>query len=825
MSNLTQIGSGGVERPDVTLREDLAAIQQTANTAKQTADNTASLLETRVPIGRTINSKPMDRDLVFTPEDLGTYSQSTIDQKIDAVRAGGYNPVRINGKLLDRDVILVPSDLNAYTAAEVNEHLAGYVPATRTINGIPLTGDITLDLSGNSYSKTEIDNKLLTKVSTSTTINGKPLTGNVSLSAADVGSVDGSTVVLKSFTLNNHALSGGSLTLTAADIPGVVSAAYVDGKVAGFIPYANQYGLAIAPDKLTKSSIGAIVNGSGFFEYENGSEDNGSGVITTTSVSDRPTGSNSGRIIALSNRPTVDSNGNITTPARQDLLAFPDDLDGLMFKKSGQAWTELGVLQVDPGLKGDIPFANLNGSKKFSAERLAKSLRIIDTQNDLAAEQANPVSFATIFNTWSRVGMVNAPSGVDETQQWTVNQTNGQIQCTMNTSGPTGFVSPNRYDKYTLEVQIASTDVDDDGIGIILASTYKDGVNHVLAATRSVGGWPNIWEVALYQIQAESFTKTVLTSLNLPLKWGNGAYGATRTDSGYVENNGIGWNTFPTGVKILAVRNSSSITLQTTDLGSATYVTGANLTVDLTTIENGLFLAPAQYGMLAYSQAAATFTTIQLTVDDNHLYDVRNGDIWEYSTSWTKIAGSAYDHLKEGRQYYNPYTKKTFFAESGTRIVPMSLGVNDAVIKNSDGLIDKPVILKNNVALRVEATPGSGTTRDVVSMTPAGVLTIGSSGAHTTIYSGDAPTVKIGSVESKIVTESSVPTGDNLGAMTFAKCSSVVAFGANVSGANLKPAAIGTGGVVAGTATLTGTWKCLGEISAVDQATLFMKTA
>lgn len=758
MSTLTQVGSGGVLRPDVTLKEDLTQIETTANTAKKTADDTAAFLVTRVPWGRTINNIPMDADIILTPEILGVYSREEMDAKLEAIESGGYNPVKVNGHLLNQDVILTPSDLGTYTGEEINTAINGRVPVTRTINGKLLSANITLSPGDvGAYSIAQIDTKLATYVPTSRTINGKPLSSDITLSAADFDGYTKSQIdTMLSAKANSMVSINGydlraSFNLTATDVGALPASAAVPRTF-------KINGVAMTGDSMTVSS--------------------GISEVQLYSI-----------------------------------------LDNYVIKT--------GATTVVAGFRGDIPFASEDGSTDFIAERLAKPARIVDTANDLTAEQANPVSFSTIFNSWDRVGMTNA-AGVDETQQWSFNTSTNKIQCMMNTTGPTGFVTPSRYDKYTLEVQIASTSSDDDGIGVILASTYKDGLNYVLAATRTVGGWENIWEVALYKIQASSFTKTVITALNLPLKWGNGAYSATRAGSGYLENTGTGWATFPAGVKILAVRNGSSISLQTTDLGGTTYVSGANITVDLSTIENGVFLAPAPYGVMAFSQPDATFTTIQLTIDDNRLYDVRNGDIWEYNvstTTWGKTTGSAYDYLKEGRLYYNPYTKKEFFAETKTRIVPINLGVNDVITKNSDGLVDKPVVLKNNVALRVEATPGSGTTRDAVSMTPAGVLTFGSSSAHTTIYSSDAPTVKVGSVESKIVTESSMPSGDNLGAMTFAKCSLVVAFGATVSGANLTPAAIGAGGVVAGTATLTGTWKCLGEISAADQATLFMKTA
>ncbi|AUR80925.1 tail fiber protein [Vibrio phage Aphrodite1] len=137
----------------------------------------------------------------------------------------------------------------------ISDALAKLVPQTRTINGMPLTKDITIDVNDNdSYSRTETDNLLnkkfdKTSVSQSTgtssvavmsqkvttdelnkrvpntrKVNGKPLSSDVSLSPGDVGAYTKTQVndlvngrVPNGRTVNGKALSS-NISLSAADV-------------------------------------------------------------------------------------------------------------------------------------------------------------------------------------------------------------------------------------------------------------------------------------------------------------------------------------------------------------------------------------------------------------------------------------------------------------------------------------------------------------------------------------------------------------------------------------------------------------------------------
>lgn len=366
LSNLTQVGSGGVIRPDVTLKEDLVAVEQTANTAKTTADDTAEMLETRVPEGRTINNRPLDNDLTFTPEDLNTYSRADIDAKIAAIVAGGYNPVRVNGYLLDKDIILTPADLGTFTAQEITNMVEARVPQTRTINGKPMDADIVITPDElDTYSQSEIDGKFNGTIPSSRTINGHDLTQDLVLTAGDVdayskGEVDSalSGKASATLTINGYEL-GQNFNLTAADVGAYPRAEAVprtfkingqemtgneiivsgDGVSIDTIMTILRNYVSTAPTIVSEGAIEALTSGSGFYRYEEDTDENG-----TTNMDNRPPGSTSGDMAVFG----VDTGTPEAPVFTYKIIAMPDDVDGVWFRKENGTWIKL-VTNADLG--------------------------------------------------------------------------------------------------------------------------------------------------------------------------------------------------------------------------------------------------------------------------------------------------------------------------------------------------------------------------------------------------------------------------------------------------------------------------------------------
>lgn len=343
LSNLTQVSPGSVERPDVALKEDLDAIAKVASDASAQAKETADFLETRVPEGRTINDRPLNEDIHLSAEDLDTYTRQTIDDKINAVASSGYNPVHVNGKLLDRDIILAAGDVGAYSAEEVDTKFDGLIPASRTVNGHALTDDVTL-VAGDvdAYTKSETDSLFTGLVPATRTINGVPLDADVTLLPADLGVLAEADAVPRTFTINGEPMTGDGIQIAGGD---GYSRTEVDEKLNQYLPVQNNFGLGITPQVITAGKLAESAQGSGFFAYAEGDDLDADGNPIKTNMEDRPAGSTSGKIMVMA----TGGDTNVVSA-----LAFPDDVNGVFFRKGAGKWEAVG------GASGSLPLPNVH---------------------------------------------------------------------------------------------------------------------------------------------------------------------------------------------------------------------------------------------------------------------------------------------------------------------------------------------------------------------------------------------------------------------------------------------------------------------------------
>ncbi|WP_426575313.1 tail fiber domain-containing protein (plasmid) [Xenorhabdus stockiae] len=219
-----------------------------ANDALTAANNANTNANGRVPSGRKVNGKPLSGDIALNSADVGAYSKGETDKHVNGAKAlanaaqtaannannnaNGRVPSgrTVNGKPLSGDIALNSADVGAYSKGETDKHVNdakalanaaqtaannantnanGRVPSGRTVNGKPLSGDITLNAADvGAYSKGETDkhvngakalaNAAQTAANNANTnangrvpsgrkVNGKPLSGDIVLNFADVG--------------------------------------------------------------------------------------------------------------------------------------------------------------------------------------------------------------------------------------------------------------------------------------------------------------------------------------------------------------------------------------------------------------------------------------------------------------------------------------------------------------------------------------------------------------------------------------------------------------------------------------------------------------
>lgn len=328
----------------------------------------------------------------------------------------------------------------------------------------------------------------------------------------------------------------------------------------------------------------------------------------------------------------------------------------------------LGYLPAILGnnLEGDTLFCNEDGSQDYSGDRVLKVARVVDNDTELANEKALIDGFGTIFNTWQRFSHLNNdgfPALPAELNGWQYVSSTDSILSTINSVSYIGFVSPERYTKYSLEVNFNSTNGDDDSIGIVLAYTVQNGKQYTLSALRSLGGEGSTWILIYNKSQTNA---EIIVNKSNTIKWGNGGSGMTAVEAGYITNTaGLGWNTFPSGTNVKITREGDQFTLITTELNSSAYVPASEITINLNDYPELLkFKGACSVGYSCASQASSTFKNISFSGDQNIIYDIRDNSVWVWNgSSWVLSDKKMGDYISQGRLLSNQRTKQLFFMQ------------------------------------------------------------------------------------------------------------------------------------------------------------------
>ena len=283
----------------------------------------------------------------------------------------------------------------------------------------------------------------------------------------------------------------------------------------------------------------------------------------------------------------------------------------------------------------------------------------VESAAELSAAQANLIAnTSAIFSTWLRFShdaSSNQPAYPSETTSWNYDPATDLISSTINSNSYIGFVSPDKYSNYTLEVRVSSTGADDDNIGVI-CGWYVDsnGREYTLSALRDTGGTNAGWQIVYNYARSDS--KVIADGNTSVIRGGGwGGYGTT-------------------GSIIKVVRNGNILEFETTQLGSSTYDPLTRLTVDLTSDPVLMkFAGASNYGYSAYSQEGASFRTLTFSTVQNSIFNAITGNAYVFSgNAWVlHPTTTIFNTIGIGRILTNVTTKKTWFVESATSIVKL----------------------------------------------------------------------------------------------------------------------------------------------------------
>lgn len=282
------------------------------------------------------------------------------------------------------------------------------------------------------------------------------------------------------------------------------------------------------------------------------------------------------------------------------------------------------------------------------------------------ADNYKPPTLKEIFNTWDRYyNRYYYPSGTPpqgEAASWEMASTT-QFRCTVNSNYLTGFISPKMFDYYEHQVDLSSTDSDDDTIAVLIAFARINNHNYSLLLVRESGGMAEYTNSTGFSLLL--FIDNTATPIKLPdsrVCWS----GSPSSNQG-----SYGWNrTSPTRVKV--IRSGDKIQIQSAPFKSTDLTAGASITIDLNDYPQLAWVkGPHQYGYACQSQLYSTFNNVVFSgigaSNIDQLFDATTGDVYTYQAGkWQPNGQKIWDVTSWPRQVKNPITGKVYQVTSSS---------------------------------------------------------------------------------------------------------------------------------------------------------------
>lgn len=311
---------------------------------------------------------------------------------------------------------------------------------------------------------------------------------------------------------------------------------------------------------------------------------------------------------------------------------------------------------------------------KLSARPVFMPSSIVENDTDLQTQKGVSETFGSVFNWWKRISR-GGPTLTDtyipaEVDTWSYDAVNDSIVNTTNSASLVGFISPEKYDDYVLEVNVSSTNGDDDYIGVIAAHAVDKatGLTHVLTVQRVGNGrGPMMIDVNFNNTGA---LPIILDTVFDGLTWMDGTVATGPAGSTHG-----GWNIQPLGTNIKVTRKQNLLTIETTQVGSTAYFAPAKRVIDLAADPRlAVFLGPQSFGYTATSQANSTWKVLQRPETKMPIVDTRDWSKWTWANNtWTKTNGTKAQLVADGVLvpewvHHNATTAKYYYIDVDSKV-------------------------------------------------------------------------------------------------------------------------------------------------------------
>lgn len=312
---------------------------------------------------------------------------------------------------------------------------------------------------------------------------------------------------------------------------------------------------------------------------------------------------------------------------------------------------------------------------RYQPRSIMKAASIVESDEELELLKGKKEQFSEVFNTWQRISR-GGPTFTDtylpaEINSWRYLPESDTIANPLNSASVIGFISPEKFDEYTLDTQMSSNQADDDFIGVILAHATDpvDGQTHILTAFRGGNGLsPFVVDKDYYDFNARRYNVAKVLE---GLTWCNGKVAALNGING---GNGS-WINAGIGCRMIVSRQGDLITLQTSQFNSDVIHDPATITIDLAADPQlEVFRGPQSYGYCAMSQPNATWVVTRRPELRDTIIDIRDWTKWDWiDEAWvksdtTKAAAVSQGLLHLNWLHANNTTGKFFYLDDSQQL-------------------------------------------------------------------------------------------------------------------------------------------------------------
>ncbi len=320
----------------------------------------------------------------------------------------------------------------------------------------------------------------------------------------------------------------------------------------------------------------------------------------------------------------------------------------------------------------------------FTGLEFVRKVGFVSTDEELGFQQTQKESFATVFDDWYRISRLDGANANNadgdsysdkampsELTAWAYDDTTDQVVCQINSVSMVGFISDQRYNNYVLEVQLSSTDGDDDHIGVCVAHAVdNEGNAHTLTVMRSLTGRAPMTVDKNYPANDVNYEVARVYS---GLQWGDGSIASEPIANGSLP----GWGTLPNGHRLRIVREDDLITIETT-LNDGTYHDPAKTLIDLSADpELEVFRGHQHYGYVCHSQLNSTWDVLERSGDRYPILDTRDNTIYTYvDGAWVNQGTDLQYLIDDGTVtpnglHHNPVTGRYYYVAADKALHPI----------------------------------------------------------------------------------------------------------------------------------------------------------